>query len=110
MVEVIRFFTIYKESTNGTWASVYKSEVISDTLQPHWKPIALPISELCCGNYERKLKIRVDDYDSIGSDDEIGSIIKTVSQLETRTEIKLTNKRDRQSGRLRVDLFRIVSN
>ena len=76
------FFTILKESANGQWTVVHRSEVISNDLNPKWKQFRVNVCQLCNGDYERKLKIQVDDYDSDGSHDHIGSFTTTMSRLK----------------------------
>ena len=76
------FLTIFKESTNGQWTIVHRTEVVSNNLNPNWKQFSLSLRELCNGDYERKLKVQVDDYDNDGSHDLIGSFITTMNKLK----------------------------
>ena len=105
------FFTIYKETTDRNWVVVYTSEVISNCINPKWKPFCKSIGELCDGDYEKKLKIRVVDHDHLQSDDEIGSFTTTMSQLKAGTTFKPINENKklkqgrfyRTDGNFRVD-------
>ena len=91
------FIVIYKESANGQWVVVHKTEVIKNTLNPTWKPFSLPLNQLCNGDYERKLKFEVNDWDSDGSHDHIGSFITNMSSLKMapieKTEYKCINEK-----------------
>ena len=91
---------MYKETANGQWALAHKSEVISDRHNLEWKPFRVPILK---EDYERRVKVRVYDYDSHSGDDEIGSFIAPMSQLKVGTEFKL-----KSSGKLRVEGFDVV--
>jgi len=73
---------IYKESANGQWTLVHRTEVIKNTLDPSWKPFTLPLRQLCNGDYERKLKFEVNDWDSDGTHDYIGSFVTKMNSLK----------------------------
>jgi hypothetical protein len=45
------------------------------------KAFSKPVVELCNGDYERKLKFDVFDWDSNGSHDYIGSFVTTLQEL-----------------------------
>ena len=97
------FLVIYKESPNGQWVVVHKTEIIKNTLNPSWKPFSLPIRQLCNGDYERKLKFEVSDWDSDGTHDYIGSFVTRMSALQVapieKTEFKCINeKKKTKSG------------
>jgi len=91
------FLVIYKEASNGQWVVVHKTEVIKNTLNPTWKPFKLPLNQVCNGDYERKLKFEVTDWDSDGSHDYIGSFITNMSSLKIapveKTEFKFINEK-----------------
>lgn len=75
------YFVISKLSPAGTYSVVHRSEVIKNNLNPIWKPFAKSVVELCNGDYERKLKFDVFDWDSNGSHDYIGSFVTTLQEL-----------------------------
>jgi hypothetical protein len=114
------FLTIYKESSNGQWTLVHKTEVVSNNLNPSWKPFAITMQALCNGDYERKLKIQVDDYDNDGSHDLIGSFVTTMSKLKTapveKTVFQLINDKKKakkgssykDSGKIEINRCDIV--
>ena len=101
------YLTIFSQSTNGQLSHVYKSEVIKDNLNPKWKPFKVEMLKLCNGDYNKRIKIDVHDYDSIGSHDFIGSFVTTMNQLQNNipNELKfpITNEekkgdKDKRSG------------
>ena len=86
------YLSIFSHTGTGEWNLVYKSEVIEQDLNPTWNPFTLDVSTLCKGDYNKDIKFQVDDWDSIGSHDYIGSCIITLHQLMNNNENKLTFK------------------
>jgi hypothetical protein len=101
------YFVVSKMSPAGTYSVVYRSEVIKNTLNPTWKPFQLPVVELCNGDYDRKLKIDVYDWDSNGSHDFIGSLLTTLHDLSIAVVEKKTfpcvNEAKKKKSRCRFD-------
>lgn len=75
------FFILSKQNQSGQFTPVYESEIIKNTLDPTWKSFTKPVVEICNGDYERKLKFDIFDYDNDGSRDYIGSFEATLNQL-----------------------------
>ncbi len=102
------FYVISKSSASGQFVVVKKSEVIKNDLSPTWRPMAIPVRDLCNNDYERPLKVDVYDWDSDGSHDLIGSFktdLKTlaIAQVEHKVfpcinEKKSTKKSYKNSG------------
>lgn len=96
------FLVIYKAAPNGQWTVVHKTEVIKNTLNPTWKPFTLPLNQLCNGDYERKLKFEVTDWDSDGSHDYIGSFVTNMNSLKMapveKTEFKCINEKKKSKS------------
>ena len=99
--------TIFSPSTNGQLTQVYKSEVIEDNLNPKWKSFKVDMLKLCNGDYNKRIRIEVHDYDSNGSHVFIGSFVTTMNQLQNNipNELKfpITNEekkgdKDKKSG------------
>ena len=44
----------------------HKTEVIKNTLNPNWKPMAVPVRVLCNGDHDRTIKVDVYDWDRDG--------------------------------------------
>jgi Ca2+-dependent lipid-binding protein len=76
------YYVISKSTGGPVWAVVAKSEFIKNTLNPTWKPMSIPIRELCNGEYDRKLKVDVYDWDSNGDHDWIGTFTTTLRDLQ----------------------------
>ena len=81
------YYILKKKMPNGDWSLVYKSEYIENDLNPKWKAMEKPLSEICNGDYQRHLKIEVYDYDSNGSDDLIGEVVTTLGQLQHSSQM-----------------------
>ena len=56
----------------------FKSEYVSQNLNPTWKPAYLDFSELCNGDLDAKFKIEVWDFDVASSPDMIGEVAALV--------------------------------
>ena len=82
------YLSIFSHTGIGEWNLVYKSEVIEQDLNPTWNPFTLDVSTLCKGDYNKGIKFQVDDWDSIGSHDYIGSCIITLNQLTADNQNK----------------------
>ena len=80
------FMIISKGSSQGTWSVVHKTEVIMSNLNPSWKPFNLSLKSLCNGNYDRRLKFDVYDWDSDGGHDYIGSFTTCMAELKTAAQ------------------------
>ena len=76
------FFVLSKSTASGQFVVVAKSEVIKNDLNPTWRPLRVPVRELCNNEYERKLKFDVFDWDSDGSHDLIGSFTTDLTKLQ----------------------------
>jgi len=70
-------------SSTGEFLPVHKTEVVMNNLNPHWKPFKMTCVKLCNGNYDRKLKFDVYDWDSDGGHDFIGSFTTCLAQLKS---------------------------
>ena len=83
------YLSIYSQSVNGQLTLVYKSEIIMDNLHPKWKPFKIELGKLCNGDYNKRIRMEVHDYDSIGSHDFIGSFVTTMNQLQNNIQNEL---------------------
>jgi Ca2+-dependent lipid-binding protein len=61
------YIDIQRQNLDGTWNSVYRTEVINNNLNPKWRPFEIKSSQLCNGDRNRKLRFRIYDYDNDGS-------------------------------------------
>ena len=94
------YLSIFSQSANGQKTLVYKSEVISDNLHPKWKPFKIEVNKLCNGDYNKRIRMEVYDYDSIGSHDFIGSFQTTLNQLQNdiQNELRFPIKNEDKKG------------
>ncbi|OMJ84220.1 hypothetical protein SteCoe_14707 [Stentor coeruleus] len=90
------YLIIYRSLDNDTWVEIFKSEVIKNTTNPFWNEFKIPINKLCNGDLKKPIKIDCYDWDSIGSDDLIGSTITDLEHLSRngwRFELQTPEKR-----------------
>ncbi len=76
------FYVLSKATSSGQFVVVRKSEVVKNDLSPTWRPLIVPVRDLCNNDYERQLKVDVYDWDSDGTHDLIGTFktdLKTLS-------------------------------
>ncbi|KAI7845503.1 hypothetical protein COHA_000926 [Chlorella ohadii] len=76
------FLKISKARENGAWAPVVKSEVVSNNLNPTWRPLRVSMASLCHCDEARPLLIEVYDHDAGGSHDLIGRAEASLAQLQ----------------------------
>ena len=111
------YFIISKLTPSGSYSVVHRSEVIKNTLNPTWNSFNKPVVELCNGDYERKLKFDVYDWDSDGSHDFIGSFVTTLQELSIAVvekksfpcinDAKKKKSSYKNSGVVKVKIFQI---
>jgi len=75
------YFEISRVNESGDFSVVFRSEVISNTLNPNWKQFKIETRSLCNGDYDRTLQIDVLDKDNDGSSDLIGSFKTNLRKL-----------------------------
>ena len=56
------FFQIYRQTNDGQWASVYKSDHITNNYNPNWKQFKIETRRLCHGDMNRPILIRCWDW------------------------------------------------
>ena len=76
------FYIISKGMSSGQFVIVHRSEVVKRSLNPTWRPVKLPIRDLCNSDHEKQLKIDVYDEDNDGSHDLIGSFTTDLNILK----------------------------
>ena len=75
------FYTIGVENASGSFSVVHQSETIMKTLNPTWRPMSIPLQQLCNGDRDRRLQIICYDWDSDGNNDLIGVCTTTLNEL-----------------------------
>ena len=111
------YFVISKISGHSHWTVVTRSTVMTNTLDPKWPMIDIPVATLCNGDDSRQLKFEVFDHDNRGDDDLIGAFITNLSELKdavTKNSTfpcvnskKLGKKKYVDSGKLYLSHFQI---
>ncbi|CAG7721403.1 unnamed protein product [Allacma fusca] len=74
------FYTISKSLDTGKYVLVHRSERKRGR-NPEWTPVVLPLSSLCAGDKERKLKIECFQETFTGSEKSIGFCITNLNKL-----------------------------
>lgn len=77
------FLVIYRSNEDGSYSVVVKTEFSRYTQNPTWKPIAMRVTTLCNGDFDRSIKIDCYDYRSSGSHKLIGSCYTSLRSLSS---------------------------
>jgi len=99
---------------DGIIIPVFKSQIIKNNLNPIWDAFSLSLQTLCNCNLYRTILVECYDYDSVGSDDLIGTFSFTVDQVLNRPvpqefELKIKNKgQTKTSGMITLDYYSII--
>ncbi|XP_029447474.1 copine-3 [Rhinatrema bivittatum] len=76
------YLEFHKQTPDGRWQMVHRTEVIKNNLNPVWRPFKIPLHSLCNGDLEKTIKVECYDYDNDGSHDLIGSFETRISQMK----------------------------
>ncbi len=60
---------------------IHKSEVIYDNLDPMWAPFTTSVQHFCNGDYHRRIRIEILDFDSIGRNQFLGECTTSLREL-----------------------------
>ncbi|XP_063687973.1 copine-3-like isoform X5 [Bolinopsis microptera] len=75
------YYEIYR-ITGGTEALVKRSEVVYNNLNPRWRQVEITGTQLCMGDENASIKIKVWDYDSTAAPDLIGVCTTTLAKMK----------------------------
>ncbi|XP_046858060.1 copine-7-like isoform X2 [Xenia sp. Carnegie-2017] len=75
------YLVISKQLPDGSNLPVHKTEICKNTLNPSFKMIEIPISELCNGDYDKKIMVKCFDWDKDTEHDVIGGFEVTLREL-----------------------------
>lgn len=75
------YFEIFR-IVGGTEALVKRSEVVYNNLNPRWRQVEITSTQLCNGDENATIKIKVWDYDSTAAPDLIGVCTTTLAQMK----------------------------
>uniref|UniRef100_A0A8D0EMG6 C2 domain-containing protein n=1 Tax=Strix occidentalis caurina TaxID=311401 RepID=A0A8D0EMG6_STROC len=59
----------------------FHSQVVMNNLNPAWKTFKVSVNSLCSGDQDRRLKVRIWDWDSNGKHDFIGEFSSTFKEM-----------------------------
>lgn len=95
---------------DGTYVQVWKNDPVMNNLSPTWPITRVPMQVICNGDMDRPIKIRIMDWDSDGSHDDMGVVLTSVRGLidsrgvafDVIEETKKSKKGYKNSGTLSV--------
>ncbi|XP_041045084.1 copine-3-like isoform X2 [Carcharodon carcharias] len=98
------YLEFYKQTEDGRWQMVHRTEVIKNNLNPSWKPFRIPLRSLCNGDLQRSIKVDCYDYDNDGSHDLIGIFETNMTKLQEASysspaEFECINPKKKQKKR-----------
>ena len=56
------FFTVSRVNPDDSYTVVYRSDYIKDEPAPSWPPVTITSDKLCNGDWNRRLKVEIFDY------------------------------------------------
>ena len=56
------FFTVSRINPDDSYTVVYRSDYIKDEPAPSWPPVTITSDKLCNGDWNRRLKVEIFDY------------------------------------------------
>eukprot|EP01134_Creolimax_fragrantissima_P005940 CFRG5940T1 len=113
------FLRIFRQREDGNFDSVFKSDVLKNTLNPEWKQFQVSMQKIANGDIDRTLRIDCVDWNSDGTEDLIGSCTTCIRDLQdlakTSKGMELINekkkhksKKYQNSGRLHCVVCELV--
>ncbi|ETE62235.1 Copine-3 [Ophiophagus hannah] len=95
------YLEFHKQTSEGKWVMVHRTEVIKNNLNPVWRPFKISLNSLCYGDMDKAIKVECYDYDNDGSHDLIGTFQATMSKLKDASrhspmEFECINEKKRQ--------------
>uniref|UniRef100_A0A2D4F0Q8 Copine-3 n=3 Tax=Micrurus TaxID=8634 RepID=A0A2D4F0Q8_MICCO len=95
------YLEFHKQTSEGKWVMVHRTEVIKNNLNPVWRPFKISLNSLCYGDMDKAIKVECYDYDNDGSHDLIGTFQATMTKLKEASrhspmEFECINEKKRQ--------------
>ncbi|EPY73870.1 Copine-3 (Copine III)-like protein [Camelus ferus] len=95
------YLEFHKQTSDGNWLMVHRTEVIKNNLNPVWRPFKISLNSLCYGDMDKTIKVECYDYDNDGSHDLIGTFQTTMTKLKGASrnspiEFECINEKKRQ--------------
>lgn len=75
------FFTVSRINPDDSYTVVYRSDYIKDEPAPSWPPVTITSDKLCNGDWNRRLKVEIFDYDDSGEHDFIGEFYTDLDEM-----------------------------
>ena len=66
---------------DGSDTVVYRSDYIKDEPSPAWPPVTITSDKLCNGDWSRRLKVEIFDYNDSGEHDFIGEYYTNLEEM-----------------------------
>eukprot|EP00062_Callorhinchus_milii_P017511 gi/632969986/ref/XP_007901392.1/ PREDICTED: copine-3-like [Callorhinchus milii] len=93
-----------KQTEDGKWQMVHRTEAIKKNLNPAWRPFKIPLQSLCNSDMQKPIKITCYDYDNDGSHDLIGTFETNMERLQeakqsSPAEFECINPKKKQKKR-----------
>jgi len=113
------YLIIHKHLDGNSYAPVFKSEILKNTLDPTWKVFTIGLHTLCSGDQDKQLMIECWDWNKSSEHEIIGMFKTTVREiLSGKKEFELINSKIQQkkkgsyknSGVIRVVQSELINN
>jgi len=75
------FFTVSRHNPDDSYTVVYRSDYIKDEPAPSWPPVTITSDKLCNGDWNRRLKVEIFDYNDSGEHDFIGEFYTDLDEM-----------------------------
>jgi len=106
------YYELYRIKEDSSLMKVFTSEVIRNTLEPHWEQKRHFVQQICNNDFDRQIMMKVWDWDKDSAHDLIGECIFTINELISAKGCKLQlinkSKRKPESGIIVVEHASIV--
>lgn len=75
------FFTLSRLNPDGSDTIVYRSDYLKDEPNPSWPAVTITSDKLCNGDWNRRLRVQIYDYNDDGDHDYIGEFYTNLEEL-----------------------------
>eukprot|EP00286_Rhodomonas_abbreviata_P003608 CAMPEP_0181348054 /NCGR_PEP_ID=MMETSP1101-20121128/34203_1 /TAXON_ID=46948 /ORGANISM="Rhodomonas abbreviata, Strain Caron Lab Isolate" /LENGTH=607 /DNA_ID=CAMNT_0023460301 /DNA_START=157 /DNA_END=1980 /DNA_ORIENTATION=+ len=91
------YLLFFRKRPDKSLEQVHRTETVTQNLNPTWKTVKVPLSDLCNGDLKAKWKVECWDADLLTADDEIGGVETTVEEILTKPTLPLIDREGRES-------------
>lgn len=93
------FLVLSRLNHDGSFSVIARTEPVNVPEEPIWKPMIIPATKLCNGDFDRKIKIECFDHRSNGNHKLIGTTYTTLTlALNSSTGMLMLNKQEKQES------------